>query len=325
LILAGVIVLGVIIWQGVTASGNPDPTTPHTSTPVAVFDIAALVFREGLECVLVLSALTAGLRGSQEGYRKPIGYGVVVGAVVTLLTWLLAVRIVDDLTGSISALAIQAATGLLAIVVLLIVMNWFFHKIYWTGWIGLHHRRQRSLVKGSTEVGASQARLLLGLGLLGFASFYREGFEVVLFLQSYRLQLGDAVVFWGALIGVFLSGCVAVLTFVSHHRLPYKKMLVVTGVLLAAVLFVMIGEEVFEMQQANWIGTASISWLSWLPDWAGTWLSIFPDAYVIGAQLVGLFLVLGSYAFSRYQAIRLPRKQGLPSYQLRTAPPESMR
>jgi len=31
----------------------------------------------------------------------------------------------------------------------------------------------------------------VGLILLGFSSFYREGFEVVLFLQSYRLKLAE--------------------------------------------------------------------------------------------------------------------------------------
>ena len=36
----------------------------------------------------------------------------------------------------------------------------------------------------------AKAVLVWGMGLLGFTSFYREGFEVVLFLQSYRLKSG---------------------------------------------------------------------------------------------------------------------------------------
>jgi high-affinity iron transporter len=60
-------------------------------------------------------------------------------------------------------------------------MNWFFHKVYWTGWISMHSRRKQQLMKES-----SRAKLWLGLALLGFSSVYREGFEVVLFLQSYR-------------------------------------------------------------------------------------------------------------------------------------------
>jgi len=46
-------------------------------------------------------------------------------------------------------IALQVGTGLLAIVVLLVVMNWFFHKMYWTGWISLHNRKKQRLVFGS--------------------------------------------------------------------------------------------------------------------------------------------------------------------------------
>ena len=42
------------------------------------------------------------------------------------------------------SLDLQAATGLLAIAVLLVVMNWFFHKVYWTGWIRLTTGAARS-------------------------------------------------------------------------------------------------------------------------------------------------------------------------------------
>jgi high-affinity iron transporter len=321
LVVGALLVATLLIWQGVAAAGSPDPTLPHTSASVAVLDIAVLVFREGLECVLVLSAITAGLMGSNQPYRRPIGVGGIVGFLATLLTWFIAVGIVESLNENLSALSLQAGTGLLAIVVLLVVMNWFFHKVYWTGWISLHNRRKRALLREATAGETSRARLLWGLGLLGFASLYREGFEVVLFLQSYRLQWGSAVVLYGALAGLFLAGIVAVLTFVGHQRLPYKKMLVVTGVLLAGVLCVMVGEQMNEMQLAGWIGTTPVRWLHWMPAWAGTWLSIFPNVETLVAQAVALTLVLGSYGLSRYRVAALPKQQGMASYHLRQAPP----
>jgi len=103
LTLCGLAVAGILIWQGVTASGNPDPTTPQTSPAAATLDIAVLVFREGLECILVLSALTASMIGNNEVYRKPIGVGVGLGFLATLATWFVATRIVSDLSESISS------------------------------------------------------------------------------------------------------------------------------------------------------------------------------------------------------------------------------
>ncbi len=318
---SALLVVAVLVWQGITASGAPDPTAPHTGTWMAVLDTAVLVFREGLECVLVLSAITAGLMGATQSYRRPIGAGAAAGFVATLLTWFVAAGIVADLSRDVPALAIQAWTGMLAIVVLLVVMNWFFHKVYWTGWISFHNRRKRSLLQDASRGDSSRARVLWGLALLGFASLYREGFEVVLFLQSYRLQMGDRVVLFGALLGLLLSGIVAVLTFLGHHHLPYKKMLILTGVLLAMVLVVMVGEEIAEMQQAGWIGATAIPWLGWLPAWSGTWLSLFPNWQTVGAQAAAMLLVLGSYFLARYQAVLLPLRRGLRPFHLREAPP----
>jgi len=292
-----VAILGVL--AAVTAGAAPDPTRAHSS-PARVIDIAVLVFREGLESILVLTAITASMRASTERYRNPIGLGPLVGGAATLATWLVVVRIVDRLTDSIPALQVQAATGLLAIVVLLVVMNWFFHKVYWTGWIGLHTRRKQRLLAGAAQRTVSPRAVLLGLALLGFTSVYREGFEVVLFLQSYRVSLGSAAVAEGVAVGLGFTAAVGLLTFVANRRLPYKKMLIVTGVMLGGVLLVMVGEQAQEMQLAGWLRTTTIQSLTHLvPTWAGLWFAVFPTVETLAAQLLAAVFVLGSYVMAR--------------------------
>ena len=284
-----------LVWQGTLSPGNPDPLAAQTSRPAAILDIAVLVLREGLECILVLAAITAGMVGARQKYRRPVAAGAGVGLLATLVTWCIAVRILDDISGKVSALQLQAATGLLAMVVLLVVMNWFFHKLYWTGWISLHNRRKRELLDRS-QAHDTSTRLLFGMGLLGFSSFYREGVEVVLFLQSYRLRLGDEPVYLGVLLGSALAGVVAVFTFIAQHKLPYRKMLVVTGVLLGVVLFVMAGEQAQEMQLAHWLSNTPVAWLTGrIPAWLSLWFSIFPTVETLMAQALALLLVLGSY------------------------------
>src|SRR5207302_5916167 len=53
------------------------------------------------------------------------------------------------------------------------------------GWIRAHTRRRKALFGSSN---GERSYLRRGLILLGFTSLYREGFEVVLFLQSYNLR-----------------------------------------------------------------------------------------------------------------------------------------
>jgi high-affinity iron transporter len=206
--------------------------------------------------------------------------------------------IVEDISQNISYLALQAATGLLAVVVLLVVMNWFFHKVYWGGWITVHNRQKKKLLE-SAEQGTSPGLVFWGLVLLGLTSVYREGFEVVLFLQSYYLKLGGWTVLYGSLLGLVLTLLVAVVTFWMHQRMPYRKMLIVTGVLLGVVLLVMVGEEAQEMQLAGWLHTSTIPALDGkIPDWAGVWFSLFPTWETILAQVLAAALVVGSYFIS---------------------------
>ena len=310
LLVCALVIVAVLVWQGVTAQGNPDPTAPHTSPTAAVLDIAVLVFREGLESILVLAAIVASMRGERESQRRPIIIGAAGAGVGTLITWFVAVGIVSNLGTSVSALNLQAATGLLAVVVLLVVMNWFFHKVYWGGWIAMHNRNKKNLLNRARESEISKRRLMWGLVLLGFASLYREGFEVVLFLQTYYLQMGGKTVLTGALFGLFFTAIVAVLTFVAHRKLPYRKMLVATGVMLGFVLLVMVGEQAFEMQQAGWIRTTQIDSLAKIiPPWAGVWFSVFPTVQTLVAQALAAVLVIGSYFAARLQTAKLSEEE----------------
>src|SRR5438034_3859712 len=297
---AAAFVVSMLIWQGVTAQGAPDPLRPNTSSTVAFLDIGVLVFREGLECILVLAAITASMTGKKRIYRRPIAAGAGMAFGATLITWLIAVRIVSSLSDNIPALDLQAATGLLAVIVLLVIMNWFFHKIYWGGWIRAHNRRRKALLENARTAEISQKRLWWGLILLGFTSLYRKGFEVVLFLQSYHLRLGGAVVLKGTLLGLVLTGMVALLTFVLQQRLPYRKMLITTGILLGVVLLVMVGEQAQEMQLANWISATPIPWLTnSIPAWVSLWFAVFPTYETLVAQLIAALLVIGSYFAAR--------------------------
>jgi high-affinity iron transporter len=306
ILAAGVIVvLAMLVWQAVAAAGNPDPLAPGTRGPAAVLDIAILVFREGLECILVLAAITASRNEQGIAYRRPIAIGVLAALAATLLTWRVAVTVLDDLTQKVPALYVQAATGLLAVIVLVVVMNWFFHKVYWTGWIAMHTTKKKELLRQAAGSATSRSRILWGLALLGFSSFFREGFEVVLFLQSYRLKLGGTPVLYGVLVGTLLTAIVAVLTFVAHRRLPYKKMLVLTGVLLGLVLLVMVGEQAQEMQLAHWLPVTRLQSLgAVIPGWMGLWFAVFPTVETLSAQAIAAVLVLGSYGFVRVRMQR---------------------
>jgi high-affinity iron transporter len=317
-ILAVSVVTVILGWH--SSGGTLDPSVAgnarHMSRTTAVINSAILVFREGLETILVLAAVTASFLGANKVYRRPVAIGGGVGIIATIATWFLAIWVINLFGGR--GLSLQAATGIPAVIVLLIVMNWFFHKVYWTGWISHHHKRRKGLLSGDPE--SNRRAALLGFGLLGFTSIYREGFEIVIFLQNLRVTFGSSVVLEGVTLGALFTAAAGVMTFALHQKLPYKRLLIITGGMLLVVLFVMVGEEINEMQLAGWIGTTSVG--HW-PGWLGQWFSIFPNVQTIIAQVVAVLIVVGSYMTAEYLRVWRPRNRGLQAAIVASEPPSA--
>lgn len=275
------------------------------SEATVVTNAAIIVFREGLEAVLILAAITASFVGVNRRKRRPVLWGSLAGLGVSILTFLVALFVLESLQQYGERL--EAIVGVVAIGVLLLVMNWFFHKVYWTEWISSFHKKRKQLlqVDESAKVAFFSAQVL-GLFSLGLTSVYREGFETTLFLQSLELEAGLRATVLGALLGLALTFGVAFLTFKLQRKLPYKRMLIVTGVMLSFVLVVLVGQTVRTLQGAGWfpIHTIDVE----LPYWLGTWLGVFPTWETLGAQVAAFVFVIGSYFAAEYVRIKRPRK-----------------
>ena len=259
------------------------------STATVVTNAAVIVFREGLEAVLILAAVMASLLGAARRQRRPMLIGAAVALVASAITFVLAQTVLTSLARYGEKL--EAVVGLVAIGVLLLVLNWFFHRVYWTGHISRFHKRRRRLL-GAAETGFFSAQAA-GFILLGFSTVYREGFETVLFLQALELSSGLVVVLEGVALGGLAVAAVAVLTFKLERKLPYKKMLIVTGVLLTVVLAIMVGKTARTLQGVGWLPITPVD-LD-VPYWMGLWLGVFPTVETLVAQVASVVFVIGSY------------------------------
>ena len=280
------------------------------SAPGAIISNAAIiVFREGLESVVILAALMASMVGALARHRRPMVLGVVLSLLATAATWWIAQEILSSLTRFGERL--EAVVSLIAIGILLLITNWFFHKAYWKDWMAGFHQQKRRLL--SAETGQ-----FLGLVILGFTSMYREGFETVLFLQALVLDAGTAVVLEGVAVGAIAVLIVGLITFKLQARLPYKKMLVWTGVLIGLVLVTMVGKTVHVMQAVGWLGISPIPGLT-LPYWSGLWFGLYATWQGIIAQIGAAIFVLGSYYLA--EGMQQKRRKNLPVARAERAQP----
>ena len=102
---------------------------------------AIIVFREGLEAVLILASLLGSLKmASMKRFRKPLWVGVWSALLASAVTFLI-------MRGALLAFAqfgekLEAVVSVVAIGVLLLITNWFFHDTYWTDWMAGFHKKE---------------------------------------------------------------------------------------------------------------------------------------------------------------------------------------
>jgi high-affinity iron transporter len=277
--------------------------TGRPATGVVIFNAATIVFREGLEGILILASLVASMVGANRKFKKPLVIGAGLAFVATAVLFWLARTVLQSLSRYGEKL--EAIVSLIAIGVLLLVMNWFFHKVYWTRWIAHHHTRRRALIGGA----AGQA---LGLVVLGFTSVFREGAETVLFLQALVLDAGTLVVIYGTVLGLLATAIVGALVLVMQAKLPHKKMLMVTGVMIALVLVVMVGTTTHVLQVVGWLPISPIEGLV-VPYWMGVWFGVYSTWQGLLLQVLALVFVIGSYYAAEFKAGKIGSRAGAPS------------
>jgi high-affinity iron transporter len=307
------LLVGAVYLMATAKTGPVDPTEVGgpQSRGTVVFNSSMIVFREGLEAVLIFAAVTASFQGANRRRRRPVVLGAAISFAATVATWFVVSAILD--VASPLGPRLEAITGFVAIAVLLVVMNWFVHKVYWTGWIARHHRQRRRVLG---RVGLSAT---VGLVALGFTSVYREGFEVVLFLQNLKLQQGSSVVLEGVGIGLAATAVVGIATFFLQQKLPYKKMLVATGVLLGVVLVVMVGGTALSFVDLGWLPRHPTPFA--VPEWMGSWFEVYPYWETLAAQALAAVLVVASYYAAEYVRVKAPRRRGLQVARAADAPP----
>ncbi|HET6638040.1 MAG TPA: FTR1 family protein [Gemmatimonadota bacterium] len=265
----------------------------------------AIIFREGLEAVLLIGAILAYMSRTAEGarHRRQVWLGVAGGIAASVATWVLAVTLVP-VSGA-SREMVEGVTALVAVGVLLYVSHWLFQKTYIHDWKAyLQEHVGRAMTRGSA----------LAMAGLAFAAVYREGFETVLFYQALMFDAGPAAVLAGFTPGILVILAIGYGIVRLGLKLPLKRVFGVTGSVLLYLAFVFIGKGLYNLQEA---GVFAPHPLTWAPDHEALRqiLGLYPVAETILAQAAFLML-LGAGAFwyrTRNARAAAPLRQALPT------------
>src|SRR4051795_388810 len=83
------VVAGLVYLMATARTGPVDPTevkAPQSHATV-VFNSSMIVFREGLEAVLIFAAITASFLGANRSRRRPVVAGAAIAFGATVVSW----------------------------------------------------------------------------------------------------------------------------------------------------------------------------------------------------------------------------------------------
>jgi high-affinity iron transporter len=273
------------------------------AAPALAFGFSfSILFREGLEAVLLIAVLLGSLEAARaSNYRRPLAWGAAAALAATAVTFALATWVID--IAPVNREVLEAVTALLAVGVLFVVSFWVISRLEHRHWMEFMRARV------STAVAAGGALAFAGLG---FTAIYREGFETVLFYQALTL-FAEGLMLWVALGAV--AAAIALVgagyaIFGLGKKLPVRPLLIGAASVLMLLSVAFVGNAVRSLQGADIVGITPIS-DSWarLPIFLAELTGIHPTQESVGAQVALLTVyVLGALYMFVWRPARRRRR-----------------
>jgi high-affinity iron transporter len=105
----------------------------------------------------------------------------------------------------------------------------------------------------------------------------------------------------GVLAGTVFIAAIGLGIFVFGAKLPYRKLLVITGVLVVSIMVTFFGSTTRLFQTVGWLPIHPISGLT-VPTWAGLWLGIYPSWEGLFIPMLALVYVGGAWLWVKFSS-----------------------
>jgi high-affinity iron transporter len=289
------------VQEGLDASERALSDT-GVAAPLLAFGFSfTILFREGLEAVLIIAILLGSLEaGRARNFKRPLAAGVGLAVVATAITWVLAAAVLD--IAPVQRELLEGVTALVAVGVLFAITFWLVAR--------LEHRRWMEFMRARVA-GAIAAGSAIAFAGLGFTAVYREGFELVLFYQA-LLLFAEGLLLW-ILLGILAAAIALVAAGYGvlrlGKRLPIKAMLLVAASTLLLLSVAFIGNAVRALQEGDWLPVTPIE-AGWArpPIFLAELTGIHPtrEGLLIQAALIVVYAAGAAYVFG-FQRLRRRR------------------
>ncbi|MFF3025397.1 FTR1 family protein [Gottfriedia sp. NPDC057948] len=255
-------------------------------TSYTMFDAGTIVFREGLEALIIISALLALVsKGKQESARKWIFVGGAFGILASLVAGLLFQFLLSKISAGISNQLIEGISGLIAVVFMLTVGLWL-------------HKQSRQQEYGSKmkekAIAAIAGGGILSLSLLSFFAVFREGAETVVFYIGMSSSITAKELITGFAGGIILLVVIGIFILKGSKFIPLKPFFTIASLCIYYLTFKFIGQSIHALQGIGYMPAHMSTIFPTIPK-----LGIYPSLESIIPQLILLLFVIWLFVGTR--------------------------
>ncbi|GED67225.1 Fe 2+/Pb2+ permease [Brevibacillus reuszeri] len=255
-----------------------------TASSYTAWDAGLILFREGLEAILIIISLLTFLNKSGNAHkRKWIWSGAAAGMVASAILAVILSIVFSNLSTGSSRETIEGVTGLIAVLFMITIGAWLHRKSNLQAW--------NRFVEQS--IGASLAKgALWSLAFTAFLAVVREGAETIIFYMG----MAATISMTDLLVGII--GALVVLAVIGYAiirlstRIPVRPFFLVAGLLLYYMAFKFVGVSVHALQVTGHLSAHSSDFLFHIPTLGiyANWETTVPQVIVLAIVIFNIIL-----------------------------------
>jgi high-affinity iron transporter len=266
--------------------------TTTTTLPYFLYS-SGILFREGLEALLVIIALVAAVR--QAGHSARVR-DIYAGALIAIACSLLLAWAVRHLIGDNTSDTLEGIFQLLAVATLFYVSSWITSKSQAKQW--------KNFISAQVEAAQRSRGPSLALGLTAFLAVMREGAETIVFFQALTAGATETAERHAIFIGIVAGSLALAVAFIGLRKItfmiPIGPVFTATSILLYALAVIFAGQGIASFQESGVVGATFVSHVPTIP-----LLGLYPTVQTLIAQGILLILAMAAAVWPPVKRIRL--------------------
>lgn len=255
-------------------------------TEYSFWDSALILLREGLEALLIISALIAFLKKAGQQHMQHYVYiGAAAGIAVSILAAVLMSTLFQSGTIDASREVMEGYIGILAAAMMLGVGVWLHSKSTVTAW-------NQYIAKQMNQALSTQS--VLAMTLLSFLTVFREGAETVVFYMGIAPKMSTFDFGLGIVLALLILVAAAFFFAKASKKIPMHLFFGVATVFIYLLAFKIIGASIHTLQLTNVLPTHIIADLPVI-----NVIGFYPSVETLSGQLVLVILIIATILYKK--------------------------